>query len=98
MVLMIVNNISVTSAKDTLCRYQAFFNENSKSIPKTNRVRSVNRNVQYIDMNSFLIEICNISIDNFKPNFIKYTKGKFLGLSRKKAIVLIFFFQIFILL
>ena len=88
-----VNNISVTSAKDNLCIYQAFFGENSMSIPKTNRVRSKNKNNRYIDMNEFLIEICTNSINN--SNFIKYVKGKILGLSRRKAKVLINFLNTF---
>ena len=85
-----VNNISVTSAKDNLCIYQAFFRENSMSVPKTNRVRSKNKNnSRYIDMIKFLDEICNNSINN--SSFIKYVKGRILGLSRRKAKVLINF-------
>ena len=86
-----VNNISMTSAKDNFCIYQAFFQENS--IPKTNRVRSKNRNNRYIDMNEFLDVICINSIN--KSNFIKYVKGKILGLSCRKAKVLINFLNTF---
>ena len=82
-----VNNISVTSTKDNLCIYQAFFKDNSMSTPKTNRVRSKNKNNRYIDMNEFLDEICTNSIN--KSNFVKYVKGKILGLSRSKAQVLV---------
>ena len=82
-----VNNISVSSVKDKLCIYQSFFQNNSTSIPKTNRVRSANRINRYIDFDEFLNEVCT---DSFKKsNFIKYIKGKILGLSRQKAKVLI---------
>ena len=88
-----VNNISVTSVKNNLCIYQAFFKENSMSIPKTNRVRSKNRNCRYVDMNKLLNEISADSTD--KSNFIKYVKGKILGLSQRKAKVLINFLKNF---
>ena len=88
-----VNNVSVTSTKDNLCIYQAFFKENSMSIPKTNRVRSKNRNNKHIDMNEFLNDICTNCF--YKSNFIKYVKGKILGLSRRKAKVLIKFVNTF---
>ena len=88
-----VNNISVTSVKNNLCVYQTFFKENSMSIPKTNRVRSKNRNNRYVDMDEFLDEICINSLK--KSNFIKYVKGKILGLSRSKAKVLINFLKTF---
>ena len=88
-----VNNISVTSVKNNLCIYQAFFRENSMSFPKTNRVRSRNKNGRYVDMNKLLDEICTKSIG--KSNFIKYVKGKILGLSRRKANVLINFLKNF---
>ena len=82
-----INNISVSSVKDKLCIYQSFFNDNPMSTPKTNRVRSKNRNNRYLDMNKFLYDIC---INCFKkPNFVKYVKGLILGLSRRKAKVLI---------
>ena len=88
-----INNISVSSVKDDLCIYQSFFNNNSMSIPKTNRVRSKNRTVRYVDMEKFL----NLIYDNCfkKSNFIKYVKGKIFGLSRKKAKVLIKFLKNF---
>ena len=88
-----VNNISVSSVKDNLCIYQSFFKENSMSVPKTNRVRSKNINKRYIDMDLFLNDICIKSIG--KSNFIKYVKGKILGLSRTKAKALIKFLQNF---
>ena len=82
-----INNISVTSTKDNLCIYQAFFKDNSMSTPKNNRVRSKNKNTRYVDMNEFLDDICTNSIN--KSNFVKYVKGKILGLSRSKAKVLV---------
>ena len=88
-----VNNISVTSVKNSLCIYRSFFKENSVSIPKTNRVRSKNRNNKYVDMNVFLNDICTNSIG--KSDLIKYVKGRILGLSRTKAKVLISFLKNF---
>ena len=88
-----VNNVSVGSVKEKLCIYKSFFKENSMSIPKTNRVRSKNRNNKYIDMNLFLDEICNNSFS--KSHFIKYIKGRILGLSRAKARALINFLNNF---
>ncbi|MEL7079654.1 MAG: hypothetical protein AAGM46_27675, partial [Cyanobacteria bacterium J06582_2] len=82
-----VKNISVTSVKDKLCICQAFFKNNSMSIPKTNRIRSKNRNNRYLNISNFIEEICNNAFK--KSNFIKYVKGKVLGLSRRKATVLI---------
>ena len=88
-----VNNISVSAVKDKNCIYSTFFNNNSMSIPKTNRVRSKNRRNRHLDMNEFLDEICK---DCFKKNnFIKYVKGKILGLSCKKAKVLISYLKTF---
>ena len=88
-----VNNISVSSVKDNLCIYRSFFKDNSMSIAKTNRVRSKNRNNKYIDMNLFLNDICVNSIG--KSHFIKYVKGRILGLSRTKAKALIIFIKNF---
>ena len=90
-----VNNISVSSVKNNLCIYQTFFKNNSMSVPKTNRVRSKGRkfNGRYVDMNNFLNEICVNSVE--KSKFIKYVKGKILGLSRRKAKVLISFLKTF---
>ena len=88
-----VNNISVTSVKDKFCIYQSFFNNNSMSIPKTNRVRSRIRNNRYVDMNEFLDGVCNNCYN--KSNFIKYVKGRILGLSRRKAKVLIQYLMTF---
>ena len=88
-----VNNISVTSIKDKLCIYQAFFKNNSLSLPKTNRVRSKNRNNRYIDMNILLNDICNNAFN--KSNIVRYVKGKILGLSRTKVNILIKFLKSF---
>ena len=63
------------------------------SIPKTNRVRSKNRNNRYLDMNKFLDEICQNCFK--KPNLVKYVKGLILGLSRRKCKVLILFLKAF---
>ncbi|MEL7079426.1 MAG: hypothetical protein AAGM46_26350, partial [Cyanobacteria bacterium J06582_2] len=56
-------------------------------MPKTNRIRSKNRNNRYLNFNIFVEEICSNALK--KSNFIKYVKGKILGLSQSKAKVLI---------
>ena len=86
-----VNNTSVGSVKDNLCIYKNYFDNNSLSVPKTNRIRSKNRNNRYIDMDIFMEEISNQSFD--KPNMIKFIKNKILGLKINKAKLLIKFIK-----
>ena len=88
-----VNNTSVGSVKDNLCIYKNYFDNNSLSVPKTNRIRSKNRNNRYIDMDIFMEEISNQSFD--KPNMIKFIKNKILGLKINKAKLLIKFIKNF---
>jgi len=88
-----VNNLSITSFKDKLCIYKSFFKTNSMSLPKTNRVRSKNRNNRRLDMNEFLDDIFKNSCN--KSRFVKYIKGKIFGLSRRKAKILIPFIKKF---
>ena len=78
-----VNNTSVSCVKDKLCIYQNYFNNNSLSTPKTNRIRSKNRTNKYIDMELFLEEINNHSFN--KSNAIKFIKSRILGLKDSKA-------------
>ena len=78
-----VNNTSVGSLKDSVCIYQNYFDNNSLSIPKTNRIRSKNRINKFIDIEVFIDEIDNHCFN--KPNLIKYVKNKILGLKINKA-------------
>ena len=84
-----VNNISVTSIKDSVCIYDVIFNNVEPINPRTNRVRSRNKNKgnRYIDFNVFLEDINDNCLS--KTEFIKYVKGKILGLKRTKTKVLV---------
>ena len=83
-----VNNISVTSIKDSTCIYKEIFSDvmfNNNLV--RNRIRSNNKRNIYIDFIEF-VEDLNEAITS-KSNIIGYIKGKILGLKRSKAYVLI---------
>lgn len=82
-----VNNTSVGSLKDSVCIYQNYFDNNSLSIPKTNRIRSKTRINKFIDIEVFIDEIDNHCFN--KPNLIKYVKNKILGLKINKAKIIL---------
>ena len=84
-----VNNVSVTSIKDSTCIYKEIFSDvmfNNNSIVR-NRRRSNNKRNIYIDFINF-VEDLNEAIAS-KNNIVGYIKGKILGLKRSKANVLI---------
>ena len=83
-----VNNVSVTSIKDSTCIYKEIFSDvmfNNNLV--RNRRRSNNKRNIYIDFIEF-VEDLNEAITS-KSNIIGYIKGKILGLKRSKAYVLI---------